>query len=149
MKSKRPHDWPERLAAFIGAHRRAAFVWGVTDCSIFAANAVHAHTAGAVDIGSPFRGLYHDEAGALEALRRHAGGALPETMAKLATDFGLEPISWKWAQRGDLALLPDLGPDPRFGGALAIVDGVHAITMQLVGLRAFRVSRAVQCWRVW
>ena len=45
---KRLEDWPERLAAYVDAHRDTPFRWGQNDCATFA--------AGAVEVRSVVRG---------------------------------------------------------------------------------------------
>lgn len=89
----RRNDWPERLAAFIDAHRRAAFRWGTNDCCIVAADWVLEATGD--DPAAQWRG-YASEAEA-QVIIEQAGGmrglvSLPERATP------------RLAQRGDVVL---------------------------------------------
>lgn len=86
-------DWPERLAAFIDAHRRAAFRWGENDCALFAADWVLEATG--VDPAAQWRG-YASEAEA-QAIIDAAGGMRSLVSLPERATTGL-------AQRGDVVL---------------------------------------------
>jgi len=90
----RPHDWPERLHAFIEARRRSPFAWGSNDCCIFAADWVLGCTG--VDHAAELRG-YSDEKGALRRIRK-AG-----SLRAFAQALKEKPPAF--AQRGDVVLV--------------------------------------------
>lgn len=89
----RRRDWPERLAAFVGARRRMPFAWGVNDCWMNAADWVLEATG--VDHAASYRGTYTTEIGALRLV------------AEAGSMRALCPLPSKpkgFAQRGDLVL---------------------------------------------
>lgn len=121
------------------------FSWGGlnggTDCCLFACDAVRAMTG--LDPASPFRGRYQTKRGAVAALRRFAGGGIPETAEKIARELGAPEVPPMTAQRGDV-VLTDQGPWLALGvcvGATVAVAGVQGIERQ-------PLSRAVRAWRV-
>jgi hypothetical protein len=58
---KRP-DWRERLERFVLEHSERPFVWGISDCVLFVADAILAMTG--VDVAASYRERYSSEAGA-------------------------------------------------------------------------------------
>lgn len=119
---KRRHDWPEQLAAHLHAARLEKFGWGWFDCCIFPADGVLRMTD--TDIAADLRG-YTDGPGALRALKRFAGGTLPQAMERIAANHKLIRVRTNDMQRGDLAMVnaEDFAADPAFGGILALCMG--------------------------
>jgi hypothetical protein len=89
-------NWPVILNDFIDARRDTAFVWGATDCCLFAADAVQSMTG--VDYVADYRGTYSDAKGALRLISE--AGGLP---AFVPDSF--EEVDPGFAQRGDVVLL--------------------------------------------
>lgn len=89
-------DWPQRLAAWIEAHREKPFAWGTNDCAIFAADMIEAITGR--DFAVAFRGRYKSKVGSMRILRAHGWADL----ADLA-DSHLERCSDR-PTRGDVVL---------------------------------------------
>lgn len=124
--------WPERLATFIEARRRAPFEWGTHDCAMFAADAVVAITG--VDPLARWRGSYADEAGAEVVL-----GGLPLAMFMDAalTAAGAIRVEASMAQRGDFVIL-DVGNMPTcgvcLGGSVAApgLDRLHFLPPRMI-----------------
>lgn len=159
---KRHHDWPSRLDAYLRATKRTPFAWGSNDCCEWAANAVRAMRD--LDLLDWARGRYTDESGALAVLREYvdaagplqAGGdrgqpgeqLVPGMMDRLAATHALPAIGKTYAQRGDLALLPEPPGVDLFGGALGIVVGSKVLVMQGAGLTAWNAAHIVKAWRI-
>lgn len=89
----RRNDWPERLADFVDARRRAAFRWGVNDCALVAADWVREATG--ADPAAQWRG-YVSEAEA-QAIIKQAGGM------RALVSLPQRPTP-AFAQRGDVVL---------------------------------------------
>lgn len=109
---KRSVDWPERLAAFVEARRRAPFVWGENDCALFAADWVREATG--VDHAEAWRG-YATEVEA-RAIIDTAGG-----MDRLVPLPARPVLS---AQRGDVVLAEQDDGRQTFG--VVIGGGMYA-----------------------
>src|ERR1700761_9368417 len=93
------------LPAFIAAHKKASFKWGVCDCCLFAEDAIHAITG--QDIADAFRGKYQDEATAFALIKSVTGGS---TVADAAEHCAVKHGLTEWpkpllAQRGDLVTI--------------------------------------------
>lgn len=134
---ERLSDWRARLNETIEASRRTPFVWGQSDCAIFAADAIRAVTG--EDIAAGYRGTYSDAAGALQALQ-DAGFA---DLAEMAVAYlpEVEPIM---AQAGDIVALPS----PETGWTLGVVIGERVIGRDLAGLVTIDRSAAQRAFRV-
>jgi hypothetical protein len=89
-------NWPVALNDFIDARRDTAFVWGTTDCCLFAADAVEAMTG--TDYVADYRGTYTDAKGALRLI--NDAGGLSAFVPK-----SFEEVEPGYAQRGDVVLL--------------------------------------------
>lgn len=87
--------WESDLAAFVANRFEKPFTWGEHDCALFGADAVLTITG--TDPAPDFRGVYSDQKGAREALRKFGKGTLLKTYQDR---FPEKPISF--AQRGDL-----------------------------------------------
>ena len=129
----RRNDWPERLAAFVDARRRAAFRWGTNDCCIFAADWVLEATG--VDPAAHWRG-YASEAEA-QAIIDAAGGlrglvSLPER------------ATTRLAQRGDVVLAEHEGRQ-LFG---VVIGGGWYAAPGLRGLEFRPMSEALVAFEV-
>ncbi len=125
----RREDWPERMVAAIDAARSQPFVWGESDCCLFAADVVLAMTG--EDYAKAFRGKYKSARGALGALKRHGHGDIEKTMDGM--------FERRYPMRGDVvmavidnqqALGICVGADAAFkgpaGASFLSVDGLIA-----------------------
>lgn len=115
----RKDDWPEAMASVLEGHRLRGFVWGVSDCGMFASDVALAITG--IDAAKAFRGRYTTERGAARALKR--AGFVDVVDAFQAT-FP-ETIELPFARRGDIVVLLENGQR-----SLAVLDGgaIHAMT---------------------
>lgn len=134
-------DWPDRLAAFLEARRRAPFAWGTNDCVTFAADGVQQLRRDAVDIIAADRGAWATENDA-EALLASRGG-LEAALAELAAVAGLQEIPPPRASRGDLVLA-------RVGNQVlaGLVNGSTVAVTGADGLQFVPARMAFRAWRV-
>lgn len=127
-------DWRPALDAVIETGNRAAWEWGRHDCLAFAAQAVEA-VIGA-DLFEPYRGRYHDEAGA-KAL-------VPDVerfVRELAAAQGWPEIEPNQALDGDLGLFA-WGKTPVVG----VIYGRLVFPKSPGGLRTMSRSTATTVW---
>lgn len=106
------------------------FVWGRCDCCMAVADVLVA--MGRPDPAAPYRGRYHDEAGAAEALRGGVAGMMDREAARLG-----------WREISPSAALP---------GDVGVCKGVLLIRTETAwagkGLRgAVILRRAERAWR--
>ena len=128
----RYEDWPERLNTFIESRRNAAFVFGETDCCMFAADAVLTITG--VDLAADLRGTYSTKLGAAKVLSERGG------VAGVVT---LPAIPVLMAGRGDVVMIET--PD---GPALAVCIGSKIAAMSADGLAFVGMDTAITAWKV-
>lgn len=91
-------DWPQRLSRAIDVRRPLPHAWGSHDCALFAADMVAAQTG--QDFGAPFRGRYHDQAGAEAILAALGHDGLADLVDSCLPRGEGRP------QRGDVVLQP-------------------------------------------
>jgi hypothetical protein len=118
-------DWDARLAEYLALMQVAPFIWGRTDCAMFAAGAVLAMTG--YDPAAEFRGHYGTAIGAAKSLKRYGTGDLAGTYA---SKLPARPIGY--AGRGDLVM---------HDGAVGVCIGADALFMPLEGIGLVRVPR--------
>ena len=94
---KRLADWPERLAAFLTARRRAALEWGVHDCCAFTAGGIAAQTG--VDLLAQAPRKYKTARGAAAFLARYDRGLI-DIAEQMARDHGVARVPLGMAGRG-------------------------------------------------
>ena len=132
MSHPRFPDWPERLTAFVEAHRRTPFAWGAHDCALFSAAAVEAITGS--DPLAAWRGAYATEAEAEAIL---GGVTMQAFLDGLYRAWGARPIGPKLAGRGDVVVL-DVGDMPtcgvHLGGSVAApgAERLHFLPARLI-----------------
>ena len=133
------------LPAFIAAHQKDSFKWGVSDCCLFAADAIHAITG--QDIADDFRGKYQDEATAFALIKSVTGGStVADAAAHCAVKHGL--TEWPkplFAQRGDLVTIQN---GTQLIAGFIGMDGKTAISIGEDGLKQFPISQVTRAWRV-
>lgn len=129
-------DWKTRLDALIAAANRAPWAWGNHDCLAFAAKVVEAVTG--EDLFEPYRGRYHDEAGAAALVPDVA-----QFMRNLAERQGWPEISAQEAQDGDLAIF-ERGSVPLVGA----IYGSMVFPRSPRGLRTVSRFMASNAWAV-
>ena len=136
-------DAAEALGMLLAQRQRAPFAWGVHDCCLWAADAVHAQVG--IDPAAGLRGRY---ASALQARRviAVAGGSL----AGIAAAALGEPLrSPMLACAGDVGLT--LGPaatDDADRATLAVCLGSWWAAPGAHGLALLPMSPAIAAWKV-
>jgi hypothetical protein len=138
--SARHPDWEARLAALIAASRHRPFQTAVHDCGTFAADAVAAVTG--VDPLASLRSRYRHEA----AQPGFTGWSPVAIIRALAVEHGWKRVPWRFAQRGDLALVR--GADGAACAAVVDLSGRRFVAPGPAGLVAFPLDRASACWRI-
>lgn len=114
-------NWPQLLAETIQAAKQRPFLWGETDCCLFAADCALAQTGR--DPAASYRGRYKTALGASRLIKT-AGGLTAILDSQYAR------IDPRLAQRGDLALF-----DGPYGETVGVVfAGIWAPTEQGVSM---------------
>jgi len=113
-------DWPDRLINFISGRDTTPLKWGLSDCSLFASDAINAMNGS--DPAHWFRGKYKTKKQAFKLLKQFGGGGLPETTEKIMKDMRYPEIRPDEANSGDLVLInvENVHPDA-FGLTSAIM----------------------------
>lgn len=142
----RAQHWATRsFHEFLISRAKTPFTWGSHDCALFAADGILAMTG--VDIAADFRGQYHDESSALEAIKSIAGGTtIADAAAYCAAKHGL--VEWQFplmAQRGDLAVLEESG---RLIAGLVHLNGRHIVCAGESGLHRLPITDIKRAWHV-
>jgi hypothetical protein len=125
-------DWERRLSAYLATDGRDRFVWGQSDCALFATGAAAAMTG--EDRVANFRGAYDTRAGSARALRDLGKGTLIKTMNALWT-----PIRPSFAQRGDMVMVRQ---------AIGICMGRDGLFLGLDGFERATRAEFSHGWRV-
>jgi hypothetical protein len=128
------NDWQLRFETFTAARRSTPFVWGSSDCVLFAADCVMAITGG--DVPGELR-AHTCARTAAQAVRRLGG--IPN-VAKLA--WG-ESLPSTLASVGDVVLL-----DYRGRESLGICNGQTAIGQGINGLVTVPMDFALRTWKI-
>lgn len=102
--------WIDRLDEVVKRGHVAPFVWGVHDCALAAADAVHAQTG--IDFAAEFRGHYDSQETGLALIRAKGFDNHADFAASVLPEI---PVAF--AQIGDVA---------------AVDFGVHGITLMIV-----------------
>lgn len=125
-------DAAQRFQALVAERLVQAFRWGLNDCFLFAADAVHAVTGR--DRAADLRGAYGGPREAARLLERLGG------LQALAADrFGV-PIDPAYAVDGDIGLCPQAHGEMH----LAVRNGVHWVAPTAAGLRP--AAEPVMAW---
>ena len=107
-------DWPEKLIKFLIDRDKAPMKWGVSDCTLFAADAVE--TMNGSDPAQFFRGKYKDKRGAFRILKKFSGGGLEEAVERVFREMGYPEIPTERANSGDVVLMDVENVDPEATG---------------------------------
>lgn len=128
-----------RLVSLLQARQAMPFVWGLTDCALWAADAVAAVTGH--DPASDVRGSYHTALQAVRMIRRRGG------LFGLAADrLGLQ-ITASQAWDGDVALLRADVCNRSADGALAVWWRGVLVAQGAAGLVMVPAAAARAHWR--
>lgn len=139
---RRAQGWEIRLADFIAARMSSPFVWGVSDCCLFACDAIL--EVRGVDPAAWFRGRYSDHRGAALALREFSdGGDLEAAAEKIALEQGFDEIASAWMQRGDCVLI-----ETDAGKALGVVADYRIAAQGPAGVVLGNELRVLRAWAV-
>lgn len=101
-------DWQQRLLDEFKAASERPFVWGQSDCCLFAADCVMAQSD--IDPAASYRGSYDSALGARKALLRQHGDI------EAAFAAALQEVSPAMVQRGDVVT---------FDGPLGVTAGIY------------------------
>lgn len=133
-RAPRRADWRARLCDLIHERRTTPFVWGGSDCCLWAADAALAMTGH--DFAAPLRG-YGSQFGALRALVRLGYASVSDFLASILPQAPR-------ARCGDVVLLSAARLD-----ALMIADGRGAVWGQdAAGLVRLATPPAATFWSV-
>jgi len=144
----------QKLSEYIIGRINTPLVWGVSDCCLFVADALHAMTG--KDIASWFRGEYSTRGKAFEMLRKFAGGSVKETVEELARVFEMDKITADIAmQPGDMVLLRAAACDPvaeRLSNGLTVgivgFDDIGILSQGKDGLVIHTDAEVLSAWRI-
>ena len=101
-------DWQQRLLAEFKAASERPFVWGQSDCCLFAADCVVAQSG--IDPAASYRGSYDSAIGARKALLRQHGDI------ESAFAASLQEVAPAMVQRGDVVT---------FDGPMGVTAGIY------------------------
>ncbi len=135
VPAARVHDWQVRLARLFDERLRLPFHWGLHDCALWAADAVHACTG--VDVAADLRGTYGTELQAARVLAAH-GGLAELCIARLGP---VVPVGL--AQPGDVVLALVEGRE-----SLAVCGGAHVHGPARDGLTVLDAGALRRAWRI-
>jgi hypothetical protein len=156
----RAEGWPERLADTIEAALARSFSWSEHNCGLFVADCCKAMTG--VDPAAGFLrdARFGDYASARTGLQMEGarGGSVGALAAKIAKDWGAEPVPVAYAQRGDImALMWSYRPEGISGDAperarrvvaLGICWNGRIAVVTPDGLAWLPVKTAHAAWRI-
>jgi hypothetical protein len=139
------HSHTRAYNEFLLDRARVPFVWGSTDCALFAADGILAQTG--IDIAAEFRGRYHDQSGAFAAIKEITGGTtVADAAAWCAAKFGMEEWTYPlMARRGDLVTLDDGGNEV---AGLVHLNGRDIAVVGDKGLHRLPIASVKRAWRV-
>lgn len=138
----RKENWERHLIETIEAAQKRPFVFGESDCCLFAADVFEAMTG--TDPASKWRGKYKSEKGAIRMLKRIGGGGFVEAMEIIMLGLGLEEVKPVFAQRGDVVLVMNGGRH-----ILGVIDSRGLITaMSTDGVVQLPLDQAERAWRI-
>jgi len=128
-------NWRVHLDALVFSRLRTPFQWGVHDCALWAADAVHATTG--FDPAAELRG-YTTARQALRLIRARGG---LRAMAERALGHALAP---QYACRGDVVLMP-MGRRQALG---VVINADQVAGPGAFGLHVAPLREALWAWRV-
>lgn len=126
-------DWSARLADLVVQRLTARFAWGVTDCALWAADAIAAQLG--VDPARDLRGQYATERQALRVMAPF-GGLKGLAVAVLGPPLSAPLL----AAPGDVGLMRC--------GALAVCGGETWLAVTSQGMGHMPLNEAQLTWRV-
>jgi hypothetical protein len=137
---RRVLNWESAFAHLLAVRAQQPFVWGASDCCLFAGDVIYALRG--EDPAWWFRGRYTDQRGAARALREYSDGSTLESVAeRICAERAYAEIPAAFAQRGDLVLI-----ETDAGDALGVqVD--HRVAVQ--GPAGVIITSDVRVRRAW
>lgn len=130
-------DRANLLTAVVEHHRDTPFAWGVHDCCLWSASAVHAQTGR--DPAEAFRGTYHNRTEARALIARDFGGDIENIPAAV----GLVEIPLLQVRRGDVVSAYFKG----YGVSLGVCIGTKAAFAGRTGMVFIPMERCRRAWR--
>jgi uncharacterized protein DUF6950 len=128
-------DWRARLGDYLATEARTPFLYGTSDCALFAAGAVNAMTGS--DPSAAYRGRYTTLRGGLRILRKDGFHDHVERAAALLTE-----VSPRRSRVGDIAVM-----ETSDGPSLGVVQGEWVAVRTMTGLGFVPIDQAVQVFR--
>ncbi len=128
-------DWRARLGAYLATESRTPFLYGTSDCALFAAGALNAMTGS--DPSAAYRGRYTTLRGGLRILRKDGFWDHVERAAAL-----LAEVPPPRARVGDIAVV-ETGDGPSLG----VVQGEWVAVRTMTGLGFVPVDQATRVFR--
>lgn len=137
-------NWQSNLSAVINARREQSFMWGETDCTQFAFEAIKAVTGD--DMAAPYYGKYTTAKGALKILQKVDGVKTPTALFE---KYLGEAKVIAFARKGDVVTCDpkSIGYDaPDDAGAFGDVIGVcYGQMSYFVGASGLVAVQTLQC----
>lgn len=141
-RHRRVEHWPRLLSEYITLIRHKPFVWGQRDCVLVGLNAARVVTG--IDATPDVQGQYDSAIGALRLIRKMGATDLESASHILAARYGGEPISPMYAQRGDLAFIPNVR-----GGCIAFNAGESWASIdEFTGFGFIPLEQATLAWGI-
>lgn len=135
--------WERRLNDAITAARALPYELGTHDCFRFACAVIQALTG--ADRWPEFAGRYTTRREAMVAMAAYGSNY---TAAGTAF-FGVEPVSWKMARRGDILEFREPEGWSQPGEVhLVVCNGDHALGLRPEGLTRVPLNLCAHAWRV-
>lgn len=140
LQRLRPPGAARRLHELVVQRHDQPFAWGIRDCCLWAADAVHATTGR--DFASDVRGSYWSARQAARVVQQHGG------LAAMVTLRMGQPIEQGEAIDGDVCLLEPAAHERTLGmGALGVLWRGAVLAQADRGLAVHRLHVATCWWR--
>jgi len=139
-------NWQDNLKVFLLNRNRFPFQWGVSDCALFACDAIH--TMNGSDPAHFFRGKYANKEDAFVWLKKFAGGGLFDAAKKIVSDMGCVAINNNQISLGDLVYVNIPKVDPSVPGSTMSI-AIHSnlvVAQGQFGLVYIDNPEIVQAW---
>ena len=139
----RLEHWPSALSDYLLRTEGVRFRYGVQDCGLFVAGAIHAMTG--VDVVANLRG-YDNRKEAFKRIAALCGHPTMEAVSvHLAALYGIPEVPVLCAQRGDAVMLRS---GRRSSLGIVAMHGTEILTPYRDGLLRLPLSHARRAWHI-